>query len=154
MEGLGFTILLGSDAIFTTPRGRQPDASANLMTSGPESLGDSVGPVGLLTAFPESPVLPTSKKPAVSSTGGSNRVPDTESAPKWPMGLPELGAAHTSSPLSSPTLSLRAPAEITLSSSAEPGSPFLAGQGASSQQEPTETMLATSLESTRPLELW
>ncbi|XP_027298030.2 uncharacterized protein C1orf127 homolog [Cricetulus griseus] len=121
IEGLGLTTLLGTDVTFTTPRGRQPDASAHLGTSSPELPGrHSVGPAVSQTTLPRNLLGSTSEKPATTSEG-VDRTLQFESVPVWPEGWRELWAAHTASPLPAHTQSLLAPTETILPRSSEPG---------------------------------
>lgn len=146
MEGLGLTISLGTDATFSTPRRRQPDARVHLGTSGPEPAGRRrVGPAALQTPFAMGLLASTTEKPAAPSRGGADRT--LQSAPTRPEGWYDLGAAHRASPLSSHTQSLRLPTGTMLPHSGEPGSPLLDGQ------EAVESRLAPTPESHQSPEL-
>ncbi|KAL0603445.1 hypothetical protein AAY473_025441 [Plecturocebus cupreus] len=159
-EGPGLPILWGREATFSTSRVKQPDPSACVEASGPAltrmprvrlAVPLAVLPMEPLPAEPIDPAALLT--PKASSTGGPDRAGDLESAPSWPAGQEEWGVAHTSSPLSTRTLSLWAPTETSPLSLVEHGHPFQAGQGAPSQQELTEPTLAPSAESHRPPEL-
>ncbi|XP_051029836.1 uncharacterized protein C1orf127 homolog [Phodopus roborovskii] len=122
IEGLGLTVLLGTDVTFTTPRGRQPYISTHLGTSSPELPGrHSVGPAVPQATLPRNLLTSTSEKPATTSEGGVDRTLLLEPVPVWPEGWHELRAAHTASPLPSHTQSLLAPTEAILLHSSEPG---------------------------------
>ncbi|XP_051027056.1 LOW QUALITY PROTEIN: uncharacterized protein C1orf127 homolog [Acomys russatus] len=148
MEGLGLTVLLGTDATFTTPRGRQPDARVPLGTSSPGPAGwHRVGPAVLQTTFPKGLLASTSEKPSAPSEGGANRTLQPESAPFGPEGQHDLGTAHTTSPLPSHTQSPLVPTETILPCFREPEKPLPDGW------ELMASRLAPTPESHQPPEL-
>ncbi|XP_034359587.2 ciliated left-right organizer ZP-N domains-containing protein isoform X1 [Arvicanthis niloticus] len=139
---------LGTDATFTTSRRRQPDARAYLGPSSPELTGrHRVGPAALQTILPKGLLASTPEKPAAPSEGGVDRTLQRESAPLWPAGWHDLGAAHTASPLPSHTQSLLAPTEAIFPPSGEPGNTLPGGQ------ESMESRLAPSTDNHQPPEL-
>nr|XP_007978777.2 uncharacterized protein C1orf127 homolog [Chlorocebus sabaeus] len=159
MEGPGLSTLLGRDATFSTPSVRQPDPSACAGASGPELTGTPrVRPAAPLAVLPMEPLPAELVRPAAlltpktSSAGGSDQALYLECTP-GSAGQEESGAAHASSPLSTQTLSPWAPTGQSLPSLVELEHPFLAGRGASPQQELTGPTLAPSAESHRPPEL-
>ncbi|XP_036033293.1 uncharacterized protein C1orf127 homolog [Onychomys torridus] len=126
MEGLGLIILPETDVTFTNPRGRQPDASAHLVTPSPELSGrHRVNPAVPQTTLARDLLASTSEKPATPPEGGTDRTLQLESAPIRPEGWHEPWAGHTTSPLPQHTQSLLAPTETTLPHSGEPGTPPL-----------------------------
>nr|XP_035163600.2 uncharacterized protein C1orf127 homolog [Callithrix jacchus] len=155
-EGLGLPILPGREATFSTPTVNQPDPSACVEASGPVlTRTPRVRLVVLPTEpLPAEPIHPAALlTPKASPIGGPDRAGDLESAPSWSAGQEEWGVTHTSSPLSTRTLSLWAPTQTSPPSLVEHGHPFQAGQGVPPQQELTEPTLAPSAESHRPPEL-
>lgn len=129
MEGMGLIILSGTDVTFTSPRGRQPDASDHLVTPSPELSGrHRVGPAVPQTTLARDLLASTSEKPATPSEGGTDRTLQLESAPIWPEGWHEPWAGHTTSPLPQHTQSLLAPTETILPHSSEPWTPLSNGQ--------------------------
>eukprot|EP00072_Mus_musculus_P056201 XP_006538880.1 PREDICTED: uncharacterized protein C1orf127 homolog isoform X3 [Mus musculus] len=117
---------LGVDATFTTSRRRQPDARAYLGTSRPELTGrPRVGTAALQTTLHKGLLASTSERPAAPSEGALQ----LESAPSWPEGWHDLGAAHTASPLSSHTHSPLVPTQAMFPGSDEPGNSLPGSQG-------------------------
>lgn len=137
-EGLGLIVLPGTDVIFTTQRGRQPDASAHLGTSSPELPGrHSVSPADPQTVLPRDLLTATSEKPATPSEG-TDRTLQLESVPTWSEAWPPT---H-SQPLPPHTQSLLAPPpESRFLCPSEAGIPLADGQ------ESMEARLAPTPES-------
>ncbi|KAK2105910.1 hypothetical protein P7K49_015424 [Saguinus oedipus] len=159
-EGLGLPILPGRKATFSAPTVKQPDPSACVEASGPVLTRTPrvrlAVPLAVLPMehLPAEPIhLAALLTPKASPIGGPDRAGDLESAPSWPAGQEESEVTHTSSPLSTRTLSLWAPTQTSPPSLVEHEHPFQAGQGVPPQQELTEPTLAPSAESHRPPEL-
>lgn len=129
MERLRLTVLLGTDATFTTTRERSPDARVHLGASSPGPAGGHrVNPAVPQTTFPKGLLASTSEKPSRPSEGGADRTLQLESAPGWPEDWHDQGAAHTASPLPSHTQSLVVLTETILPHPHEPENPFPDGQ--------------------------
>lgn len=83
---LGPTLLLGLEAIFTTPREPLTGTRDRLEASEPESSkGHEVDTTAPSTALVGGPLASSSEEPAASFVEGSVGAPGLESTPKWPV---------------------------------------------------------------------